>query len=309
MIFQRTLRSELSFSGTALHSGQNVNICIKPAPANTGIVFIRTDIESRPGIKAEWSNVVESELSTVISDGKGARVATVEHLLSALRGLRVDNAYIEVSGPELPILDGSSRIYAEAIVDTGFVTQNKPRLFLQVVKPVSVTHQDRFVYLLPSSELKVTCRIDFKHPSIGLQHFSYTDDPSTYLSEVSRAKTFGFLEQAEKLKSAGLVLGGSYNNAIVLDGEAVVNPDMLSYPDEFVRHKLLDVLGDMSLTGSYSLLAHIVAYKSGHALHSASLKELGRRTSCFRVVEEPGTVDEGIFVREPFSLLDLVKSL
>ena len=170
---------------------------------------------------------------------------------------------------------------------------------------MSVSDGDKFIYLLPANEFKVTARIDFNHKSIGLQHFEYVDDPAVFATEISRAKTFGFLEQVQQLQKSGFILGGSYDNAIVLDSEGVVNEEIQSYKDEFVRHKLLDIVGDMSLVGHNYLMAHIVAYKSGHAMHSAVLNELLKRKSCFKVVSKPSTVDEGLFSKEALTRLGL----
>ena len=309
MQFQKTIKDKIELSGIALHSGQAVHMIISPSKVDSGIVFVRGDIESRPEIKATWSNVVDTELSTVLGNKDGIKVATVEHLLSALKGLGVDNAIVEVFGNELPVLDGSAAVYVDAINKVGIEAQDKPVKYIQVVKPVSVHIDDRFVYLLPAKDLKVTCRVNYKNPNIGLQHLEYCDNPFAYTNNISKAKTFGFLEQVEDLQKRGFALGGSYENAIVLNSEGVVNKNNMNYEDEFVRHKILDIMGDISLVGPTRLIAHVVAYKSGHKLHTLVVKELFERTTCFKVVEEPIAVDEKAFAEEVFSLLDPISSL
>jgi len=305
MDFQRTLKKCIEFSGVALHSGAFVNVRLLPAKENTGIVFVRSDVNTRPQIPATWNNVVETELSTVIGQKKGFRIATIEHLMSALRGMNIDNVIVEVNGPELPVLDGSSLLYVEAIRKTGIEVQNAKVNYLQIIKPISVNIDDKFIYFLPSSEFKISCRVNYKHPLVGLQHFEYTTSLN-YEDEVSKAKTFGFLKDVEALQKNGFALGGSYENALVLDDEKVVNEDVMSYTDEFVRHKVLDIIGDMALAGPYRVLAHIVAYKSGHALHTMALKELFSRKNCFKFVEQPLEVDEKTYSKQAVSILNTV---
>lgn len=308
MYIQRTVKNKVEFSGVALHCGQYVTVTVNPAKENTGIVFVRTDVNSSPQIKALWSSVVDTGLSTVIGVKNGLRIATIEHLMSALKGLNIDNAVVEVSGPELPILDGSSVTYIEGLEKAGVIEQNEKGTYLQVLKPVSASIDDKFLYFLPSSHFKVTCRVNYKHPSVGLQHFEYNHGIYSYAADISRAKTFGFLNEVEKLKEKGLIQGGSFENALVLDDDKVVNKDRMSYDDEFVRHKILDIIGDMGLVGPHRLLAHIVAYKSGHALHNMALKELAEHRSYFKVLAEPAPVDEKAFAEQALSILQTVPS-
>jgi len=305
-MLQRTVRERVEFSGVALHSGAEVSVVIKPAPEDTGILFTRADLPKKPSIHATWKNVVDTQMSTVLGNRR-TRIATVEHLMSALRGLNIDNAFVEVYGPEVPILDGSSVSYIDALEAVGVIEQTKPVKYLQVLKPISVSIDDRFVYLLPASDLKISCRVNYKHPVVGLQHFEYRHNTFNYIAEVAKAKTFGFLNEVEKLKEKGLALGGSYKNALVLGSDNVINKDIMSYSDEFVRHKVLDIMGDMALCGNGTrLLAHIVAYKSGHELHKLALKELRQRKTCFKVLEEPVLVDEKAYTEKAFSLLQTV---
>jgi len=306
MYIQRTVKSKVEFSGIALHSGQYVSVIVNPAKENTGIVFVRTDIDKRPRIQALWNNIVDTELSTVIGLKNGPKVATIEHLMSALKGLNIDNALVEVSGQELPILDGSSVTYIDAIRKVGVVEQSEKGKYLQVIKPVSVSIDDKFLYFLPSSHFTVTCRVNYKHPSVGLQHLEYKHSDFSYAVNVAKAKTFGFLNEVERLKEKGLIQGGSFENALVLDDDKIINKDCMSYDDEFVRHKVLDIIGDMALVGSYRLLAHVVAYKSGHALHRAALKELAERKSYFKILPEPVEVDEKAFAEQALSILQTI---
>lgn len=302
MQFQKTINASVEFCGVALHSGKSSRLILNPAPVDTGVIFNRVDIEGRPSIKAIWSNVVETELSTVLGNNDGVKIATVEHLLSAIRGLDIDNVAVDVYGEELPILDGSSSEYVDGINQVGISVQDKARKYLQVLKPVSVNIDDKFLYFLPSSEFKITCRVNYAHPFIGLQHIEYSDKPFNYSNNICRAKTFGFLEQVEDLQKRGFALGGSYDNAIVLGADHIINKNKMSYEDEFVRHKILDIVGDMALC-EHRLIAHIVAYKSGHALHNLALKELFNSFASSKLVEEALPVDEKKFAMEVCSLL------
>ena len=307
MQFQKTIKSRVEFCGVALHSGKNSRLVVSPAEVNTGVVFRRADLEGSPSIKALWSNVVETELSTVLGTKASVKIATVEHLLSAIRGLDIDNVLIDVYGEELPILDGSSSAYVDGINKVGITVQDKARKYLQVIKPISARVDDKFVYFLPSTEFKITCRVNYSHPFIGLQHIEYVDKPFNYSNNICRAKTFGFLEQVEDLQKRGFALGGSYDNAIVLGADGVINKQKMTYDDEFVRHKILDIVGDMALCG-HRILAHVVAYKSGHTLHNLALKELAKSFASFKLVEEALPVDEQSFASEVSSLLGVVNS-
>lgn len=262
---QRTLKRPVACEGVGLHSGARVNLNILPASADQGINFVRTDLPGRPSIPARAEFVIDTSLATTL--GKGvARVGTVEHLLAALAGLGIDNARVEVSGPEVPIMDGSAAPFAELLREAGVRRQDKPKSFLVIRKPVTVAAGEKRATLAPSRRFKVDCTIDFKHPLIHDQSYAleFTDD--TFAREVARARTFGFLRDVEKLQSLGLARGGSLQNAIVVDDFNILNPEGLRFPDEFVRHKLLDALGDMSLLG-VPVLGHLTVFKSGHALN------------------------------------------
>lgn len=305
MDYQRTLNNVIELSGVALHSGLFVELKIKPAPQNTGVVFVRTDIHPNLRISATWRNIVDTKLSTVIGLKKGAKISTIEHLMSALKAMKIDNAVVELNGPELPVLDGSSSVYVSAILKAGVTVQDAKVKYLQVLKPVSVNFEDKFLYFLPASEFKVSCRVNYDHPLVGLQHIEYTN-ACNYEDDISKAKTFGFLKDVKAMQEKGFALGGSMENALVLDEDKIVNHTVMTYQDEFVRHKVLDIIGDIAMAGPYRVLAHVVAYKSGHALHAQALKELFSRRNSFKILEEPVAVDDKAYCEQALSILNTV---
>lgn len=253
-----------------------------PAPADHGIVFIRTDLPGKPAISAHAANVVDTALATTLG-ANGVRVGTVEHLLAALAGLGIDNARIELDGPEVPIMDGSAAPFAGLVAQSGFRDQQAAKSFVVIRKVVTVREGDKFATLAPSNRLKVDCTIDFKHPLISDQSYSLEFSDRTFSKEVSRARTFGFLRDVEQLKKAGLAKGGSLENAIVVDEFSILNPEGLRFPDEFVRHKLLDALGDISLLGK-PVVGHLTVFKSGHALNYRLVKQVLSDASNYEVV-------------------------
>ena len=271
--FQRTLKRPASCEGVGLHSGAKVALRLMPASADHGILFVRVDLPGKPTIPARADCVVSTALATTLGRN-GARVATVEHLLSALAGLGIDNARIELDGPEVPIMDGSAAPFADLVNEAGIRIQDKPKSFLVIRKTVSVKEGDKSATLAPAKRLRVDCTIDFKHPLISDQTYSLEFEESTYAKEIARARTFGFARDVEKLQASGLARGGSLKNAIVVDEFSVLNPEGLRFPDEFVRHKLLDALGDVALMGR-PVLGHLTVHKSGHALnHQLVMKVL-----------------------------------
>ena len=273
MLKQRTLSSSITATGVGLHTGKKINLRINPGQPDRGIVFIRTDMTSEP-IKASLKNVHDTRLSTTISNGN-ASVSTVEHLLSALAGLGIDNATIELDGPEVPIMDGSSRPFVFLIQSAGICEQNHPKKFIKITKDIEVIQNDKWAKIEPFDGFKVAFTIDFDHPSFPKETQTSTIDFSTisYLSQVSRARTFGFAKDIENLRKNNLALGGSVNNAIVIDDYKIVNEDGLRYKDEFVKHKILDAIGDLYLLG-HSLIGSFSAFKSGHHLNNLLLREL-----------------------------------
>ncbi len=273
MLKQRTLSSSITATGVGLHTGKKINLRINPGQPDRGIVFIRTDMASEP-ITASLKNVHDTRLSTTISNGSTS-VSTVEHLLSALAGLGIDNATIELDGPEVPIMDGSSRPFVFLIQSAGINEQNHPKKFIKIIKDIEVKQNDKWAKIEPFDGFKVAFTIDFDHPSFPKETQTSTIDFSTisYLSQVSRARTFGFAKDIENLRKNNLALGGSVNNAIVIDDYKIVNEDGLRYKDEFVKHKILDAIGDLYLLG-HSLIGSFSAFKSGHHLNNLLLREL-----------------------------------
>ena len=256
-----------------------VGMVIRPAPVDTGIVFVRADLKGNNRIKADVHNVRDTTLATTLGLN-GVTVATVEHLMSAFSGMGVDNAEVEVNAPEIPIMDGSARPFVDLLKETGTHVQGKGKKLLVITKKVSVSEGESTAMLLPSPEFRITYKIEFSHPSIGVQshHMKFTD--VSYEEEISSARTFGFLKDVEYLQAKGLALGGSLKNAVILDDQRVINKDGLRFPDEFVKHKILDAIGDLSLIG-IPIIGHFVAFKSGHRLNNMLLKELLIRKECW----------------------------
>jgi len=268
---QRTLASSVSCSGVGVHSGKTVNLNLHPAPANHGIKFVRTDLLDCPGISAHFNMVVDTSLATVIGY-EGFIVSTIEHLMAAFSGLSVDNALVEIDAYEMPIMDGSAGPFSELILSAGICTQESPRCYFRVQEPIEIKKDGKFVGVYPADNYRITSTIEFDHPLIGKQSCSVDISEKTFSEDVSRARTFGFLNEYEMLKKFGLARGGSLENAVVIAEDHVMNPDGLRYPDEFVRHKLLDCIGDFSLIGM-PIIGHVVVDKSGHAFNHAFLEK------------------------------------
>jgi UDP-3-O-[3-hydroxymyristoyl] N-acetylglucosamine deacetylase len=260
---QRTLRNAVGCQGIGLHGGQPVAMMLRPAAAGRGIVFRRSDAGAE--IRADWRNSVESALSTVLFNRDGVHVATVEHLLAALAGNRIDNAVIELDGPEVPIMDGSAAPFVRLIASVGTETQDAPRRAIKILKPVEVAERGSSAALLPDSEFSMSFEIDFDNPLIRHQHIALSVDPDAFNAELAPARTFGLLDDWPRLKAAGLARGGSLDNAVVVSGDRVLNAGGLRFADEFVRHKLVDAIGDLSLAGS-AIIGHFRGSRSGHAL-------------------------------------------
>lgn len=274
MIKQRTLRTAIRATGVGLHSGEKVMLTLRPAPADAGIIFRRVDLNPVVEIVAEPENVGDTTMSTcLIKDG--VRISTVEHLLAAIAGLGIDNAYIDVSAPEIPIMDGSSGPFVFLIQSAGIVEQNRPKRFIRIKKRIEVTEGDKSAVFEPFDGFKIDFTIDFKHPVFAQSAQRAVVDLSStsFVKEVSRARTFGFMNDIEYLRSKNLALGGSMDNAIVLDEYRILNSDGLRYDDEFVKHKILDAIGDLYLMG-HSLIGAFTAVKSGHALNNKLLRAL-----------------------------------
>lgn len=281
MLKQRTLKKSIQASGVGLHTGDKVYLTLRPAEPNTGIVFCRTDLaddlpQDAAGIEipAMAENVTDTMLSTTL-EANGAKVSTVEHLMSALAGLGIDNVYIDLSAAEVPIMDGSAGPFVFLLQSAGIVEQAAPKRFIRVIKPIQVEDGDKWAKLEPYDGCKLDFSIEFDHPAFDPeQRFASVElTPGSFIDEVSRARTFGFMRDIEALHAKGLALGGSMDNAIALDDYRILNDDGLRFEDEFVKHKILDAIGDINLLG-HNLLAHYTGHKSGHALNNVLARAL-----------------------------------
>jgi len=283
MRLQRTLKQEICFDGIGLHTGAYASVCIKPAPRDSGIVFLRTD--KNAVIKASVSAVSDTAFATTLGYN-GTRIRTVEHVLAALSGLGIDNATIEVSGPEMPILDGSSLELTELIIKNGIAKQSKKRPYIRIISPISLTDGNAEIAVLPYNGRRITYRIHFNHVLLGEQTLSMDLTEENFVMEIAPARTFGFLKDVEHLKANGFARGGSFDNAIILGEHGVLNSTGLRFKDEFVRHKTLDLIGDISLSG-FPIYGHIIANKSGHTTNVKFLKKLFTHPENWELVSEP----------------------
>ena len=272
MVKQKTFKSSVSCSGVALHSGVNVSMKLLPSDPNSGIVFKRTDIsESCPLIKAQWDNVVDTNLCTTLGNEDGVTISTVEHLMAALYGSGIDNAVIEVNGPEIPVMDGSSAPFIFLTECAGIIDQDAPKRLIRILKAVSIGNEKKSATIIPSANFIIDFDIDFESAVVSRQSISVGMAGENFKTEVSRARTFGFLHEVEALRAAGLAKGGSLDNAVVVNGDKVINEGGLRYDDEFVRHKVLDAVGDLYLAGA-GLLGHFHGVCSGHAANNQLLR-------------------------------------
>ena len=292
MIRQRTLKNVIGATGVGLHTGKKVYLTLRPAPVNTGIVFRRIDLDPVAEVPAALDRVSDTRLSTTI-ECNGVRVSTVEHLMSAFAGLHIDNAIVELDADEVPIMDGSAGIFVFLIQSAGIEMQSAAKQFIRIRKPIEIKDGDKWARFEPFDGFKVSFSIDFDHPSMQTSAQQATIDLSeiSFAKEVSRARTFGFLQDVEALQEAGLDRGGSLDNAIVMDDYRVINDDGLRYGDEFVKHKILDAIGDLYLLGC-PLIGSFHAHKSGHGLNNRLLRELGQRQECWEMVSFDGSETE-----------------
>ncbi|WP_111414241.1 UDP-3-O-acyl-N-acetylglucosamine deacetylase [Billgrantia lactosivorans] len=284
MIRQRTLQNTIRATGVGLHSGKKVYLTLRPAPVNTGIVFVRTDLTPEVQVPASAGLVTDTTLCTALSRDD-VKVATVEHLMSALAGLGIDNAYIDLSAPEVPIMDGSAGPFVFLIQSAGIAEQEAPKQFIRIKREVVVQDGGKEARFLPHQGFKVTFAIEFDHPVFEDQKQTAVVDFSTtsFVKEVSRARTFGFMRDLEYLRANNLALGGSLDNAIVVDEYRIVNEGGLRYEDEFVKHKVLDAIGDLYLLG-YSLIGEFRGVKSGHALNNQLCRALLAQPDAYEIV-------------------------
>ncbi len=274
MVKQRTLKNSVHATGVGLHTGERVDMTLRPAPANSGIVFRRVDLSPVAEIRAEALAVHDTRLSTCL-EANGARVATIEHLMSACAGLGVDNVYVDLSSAEVPIMDGSAGTFIFLLQSAGIVEQSAAKKFIRIKKTVEVKDGDKWVRFDPFNGYKLSFTINFTHPVFATTKQNVTIDlgEHSYIKEVSRARTFGFMQDVEAMRAQGLALGGNLDNAIVMDEYRIINPDGLRFEDEFVKHKVLDAIGDLYLLG-HPLIGAFSGYKSGHALNNALLRAL-----------------------------------
>src|SRR5215468_2652566 len=284
---QTTLRHQVAVSGIGVHSGLPVTLTLHPADDDSGIVFqrISSDGSVEREIRADVRAVTATEFATVLGDAKGPLCSTAEHLLAALRGLYVDNVVVEIDGPEVPIMDGSAAAFVDAIDQAGLTARALPRRYIEVIKPISVTKDGAYGELRPYQHgFRVEAEIDFDHPLIGRQGLSLDIEPDSFRREIARARTFGFMRDVAKLWSAGYALGASFENTLVVSEDRVLNPEGLRFADEFVRHKVLDAIGDLALAGQ-PLLAAYKTVRGGHKLNHAVLSALMADPKAWRVVE------------------------
>ncbi|WP_414432277.1 UDP-3-O-acyl-N-acetylglucosamine deacetylase [Alcanivorax sp. IL2] len=299
MIRQRTLKNVIRATGVGLHTGEKVYMTVRPAPVDTGIVFRRVDLDPVVEIKASADAVRETTLSsTLVQDG--VKVGTVEHFLSAMAGLGIDNALVELSAPEMPIMDGSAGPFVFLLQSAGIKEQEAAKKFIRIKKEVTVREGDKSATFVPFDGFKVTFSIEFDHPVFEERNQVSSIDFSTtsFVKEVARARTFGFMRDIEFLRSQNLALGGSVDNAIVVDEYRILNEDGLRYEDEFVKHKMLDAIGDLYLLG-HSLIGEFIGHKSGHALNNALLREILRQEDSYEVVTFEDATDAPVSYMRP----------
>ncbi len=281
--YQSTIRKPVHKSGIGLHSGKQINLTLSPAGANTGIRFVRKDLGTDIPVPAYMNRVVDTTMATTISEGD-ATIATTEHLLAAINGLSIDNIIIEVDGPEVPIMDGSSALFVDLLLDAGIRQQKSYRRLVKITREISFRDDDRHISIFPYDGFKVTAEINFKHDTIKRQVYSVVVTPQKFISEIAKARTFGFLKDVKYLQENGLALGASLDNAVGMDENGILNKEGLRFDNEFVRHKIVDIIGDMTLLGC-PVLGHIVAYKSGHSQHLKLMETIAASPEAWEFVE------------------------
>lgn len=294
---QQTLAKAVSCAGVGLHSGQPVTLTIKPAPTNTGVVFINRNGKNGASLAASIKHVVPTELCTAIS-GNGFQVKTIEHVLSALAGLDVDNVYVELDAGEAPVMDGSAAHFVRLIQSVGVVSQNRRQPYLKVTRPIEVVDGTRRVRIEPSSTTKITYSIHYDHPLIQTQTYIYEHSAHAFEREIADARTFGFLQEVEALWARGLGQGGNLDNTIVLSHDGILNESGLRFANEFVRHKILDLIGDFSLLG-VPFIGHLIAERSGHAIHTRLVQQILNHPDSWVLLN----ADEAVVSPEPRSAM------
>jgi UDP-3-0-acyl N-acetylglucosamine deacetylase len=283
MFLQKTIRKKAVVQGIGIHSGDPCTLTFRPAPADTGVYFIRTDLPGGPALKVSAKSVQATSYQTTIG-GPEFSVATIEHCVSALSALRIDNIFIELDGPEIPICDGSAKEFLKALLAAGIFEQDQPRKYCYITEPIYFSEGEKHAYVVPYHGLRLTVTIDFPHPRIGKQVVDLDINEQSFGRDIAGARTFGFLKDAEALKARGLAKGGSLENAIVLDQDLILNPEGLRWEDEFVRHKALDALGDL-VTLEMPLMGHVVLHKAGHDVMNKLVKKIWDSPQSYRHVE------------------------
>jgi len=289
MIKQRTLCKEIDAVGVGLHSGNKVTLVMKPAPVNTGIVYRRTDLSPMVDIPGDGMLVRETTLCTCLVNDAGHKISTVEHISAALAAFGVDNAIIEVDAPEIPIMDGSASPFVFLLQSAGIKEQNSPKRFIRIKKSIRIEDGDKWAEFVPYDGFKMDYAIDFSHPEISntKQHLTMDFTTASFVREISRARTFGFMNDIELLHANNLALGGNMENAVVLDEYRILNPDGLRVDDEFVKHKVLDAIGDLYLAG-HGIIGEFKAFKAGHAINNMLVREMLSNEDCFEMVTFEG---------------------
>ncbi|MDO8282390.1 MAG: UDP-3-O-acyl-N-acetylglucosamine deacetylase [Thermodesulfovibrionia bacterium] len=283
MRLQNTIKKEIHLQGKGLHTGRDIRLRLRPAPRDTGIIFVRTD-KGNAEIKACVSSVSDTTFATTLSS-HGAKVGTVEHLLAAFAGLNVDNVYVDLDGPEVPVMDGSAIAFVSLILEAGVAQQAKTITCIRIFKPIAIMEGPSQIAITPYEGTKITYRLYYTHPAFGEQKMGIDVYRNSFIDELAPARTFGFLSDVEKMRARGLARGGSLENAIVLGQNEIINKEMLRFKDEFVRHKILDLIGDMSLLG-VPIYGHIIANKSGHTMNVKLLKKILLSRDSWEIVSE-----------------------
>lgn len=291
MFLQRTIRTRAEVEGIGLHTGKPAKLTFCPAPPNTGVHFVRSDLPGRPSLRAHALSVNATTMATTVG-GPAFSVSTVEHCLSTLSAFRIDNVIIELDGPEIPICDGSAKNFLEALTKVGMIEQDEPRKYAYVNQTIYYGDSNKHAYITPYNGLRVTATIDFAHPRIGRQTMDIDINEQSFIRDIAAARTFGFMKDVEMLRSKGLALGGSMDNAIVLDDKEILNPQGLRFDDEFVRHKVLDALGDLVTLGM-PLMGHVVLFKAGHDLMNKLVRKILETPSSYRLLELGSDVPDG----------------
>jgi UDP-3-O-[3-hydroxymyristoyl] N-acetylglucosamine deacetylase len=284
MILQKTIASKISCSGIGIHSGKNTSITFLPASCDSGIIFKRVDVKDKNQIiKANYQNVVETKLGTTIANSDGIKVLTIEHLMAAICGCGIDNLIIEITEEEIPIMDGSSEPFVFLIECAGIISQEKPKKIIEIIKKISIEEDGKIIEVEPSQNLIIDLKIDFNHSQIKQEQFIFDSKSSSFKNDICRARTFGFKKEIEQLRRIGLACGGSLENAILVDDDKIINESGLRYEDEFVKHKMLDFIGDIYLAG-FQVLGKFKVLKCGHSINNKFLQKLFANQDCWREV-------------------------